>query len=113
MKDGLRTGLGVAVLLVAAVAATAWVMRAPPPGTKTSAAATAPAQVAKPLKEDQINTITLLPEAVDRLALKTGPIEKKPLRRTRVYGGEAMVAMGHAIVVSAPLSGSLRGVAGA
>jgi RND family efflux transporter MFP subunit len=67
-----------------------------------------PATVAKPLKEELIGTITLAPEAIKRLALQTAVIERKPVRQTRVYGGEITIPPGQAIVVSAPLGGLLK-----
>ena len=72
----------------------------------------APATVANPIKEDQLNTITLTAEAVQRLALRTAQVERKPMRRTRIYGGEVCVPVGQSILVSAPVSGTLRMAAG-
>jgi RND family efflux transporter MFP subunit len=68
-------------------------------------ASTPPAKVDKPLKEDEVQRITLTLEAIDRLALKTAEVARKPMRRIRGYGGEVMVPSGQSVVVSAPLSG--------
>ena len=72
----------------------------PPPGL--------PASMPKILKESQINVITLTPEAMQRLALRSAPVERKTVRITRFYGGEAMIPIGQAITVSAPLAGVLK-----
>jgi hypothetical protein len=103
---GLITGI-VGTVVVFAIAIAAWSIAAPgPPEAKKATAP--PAKVDKPLKEEDLHRITLTPEAVQRLALKTALVERKPMRRQRVYGGEVMVPIGQAIVVSAPISGLLK-----
>ena len=82
------------------------------PSTTKPAAPPPPATVANPIKEDQLNTITLTAEAVQRLALRTAQVERKPMRRTRIYGGEVCVPVGQSILVSAPVSGTLRMASG-
>lgn len=79
--------------------ATAAQKSAPPP---------IPAVINNPLKEELINTITLTNEAESRLALTTAPVERKPMRRTRTYGGEVTIPVGQSVIVSAPLGGLLR-----
>jgi hypothetical protein len=53
-------------------------------------ASTAPAQaaVANPVKESDLTTVTLTPEAAKRLGIVSVPIEKKTIRQERLYGGE-------------------------
>lgn len=67
-----------------------------------------PASVTKTFNEDQANVITLSPEAIERLGVQTRPVERKPVKRTRIYGGEVTVPAGRTILVSTPLNGSLQ-----
>lgn len=67
-----------------------------------------PATVNKIVKEEDLNTITLSEEAEKRIGLTVAPIEKKPLRRVRVYGGEVAVPIGRTVLVAAPLTGVLK-----
>lgn len=66
-----------------------------------------PAKVDKPQKEAEINTISLTPEAEQRLGVKAAPVEKRRVARARSLGGEAVVPPGLAVTVSAPMSGTL------
>ena len=54
------------------------------------APSTAPAQatVANPVKEADLTTVTLTPEAAKRLGIATVPIVKKAIPHERLYGGE-------------------------
>lgn len=92
----------------AAVGAGAWWLITNKPSTPSSEKPPAAATVAKVVKEDDLNTITLSEAAEKRLGLKVGPVEKKKTRRTRVYGGEAAIPAGRSIIVSAPLGGVLK-----
>jgi RND family efflux transporter MFP subunit len=67
-----------------------------------------PAVVSKVLKEEEINTLTLTPEAEERLGIRTVLAEHKPVRRIRTYGGEVTIPAGHTIPVAAPLGGTLK-----
>src|SRR5688572_24012604 len=108
-RSGFLSGFALCVVLCGAAAATYWTAT-----TKTATAKTAsppaPATVTKTLKEEEINVITLKQEAVDRLGLKTGKIQKRPVHRTRVYSGEIAIPPGQAVVVSAPLSGIVSSI---
>jgi RND family efflux transporter MFP subunit len=104
-RSGLFTGILFTLLLVGA---TWWLLGFNQAGTTKPTPHPAPASVPKPLKEDQINTLTLTPEAVERLALRTAPVATRPVRRVRVYGGEVTIPAGQSILVSAPLSGLLK-----
>jgi hypothetical protein len=81
-------------------------------GEPAKSAAAPPVSLAKPLKEDQINVITLSPEAIQRLALRTSPVERKAMRWVRTYGGEIVVPAGQAIAVSASVGGLLEAAEG-
>lgn len=71
-----------------------------------------PATVSKSFKEDQATAITLTADAEARLAIKTGTIERKPMKRVRSFGGEVLVPNGRSVIVSAPLAGTLKPIAG-
>lgn len=71
-----------------------------------------PAKVDKLLKEEQITTFSLKPEAEEALQLKFGIVDFKPVPRSRFYGGEVTVPPGQTIIVSAPFSGVLQTVKG-
>ena len=94
--------------LAAAVAACAWWLVANKSVTSASEKPPPAANVAKVVKEDDLNTVTLSEEAEKRLGLKLAAVEKKSVRRTRVYGGEVTIPIGRTILVAAPLMGTLK-----
>jgi RND family efflux transporter MFP subunit len=94
-------------LILGTCGLTWWVLLTGPAGGG-KAPAPIPAKIAKPVKEEQLNTITLSPEAIENLNLQVGVVERKSVPRNRVYGGEAMAPIGKSVVVSAPVSGTLR-----
>jgi RND family efflux transporter MFP subunit len=94
--------------LTAAVGAGAWWLVTHKPDVTTADKPPPPASVNKVVKEDELNTITLTEEAEKRIGLAVGPVEKKAVRRVRVYGGEVVVPHGRTILVAAPLTGVLR-----
>ena len=63
-----------------------------------------PAQVAHPVSESQLNTITLTPEATQRLGVEIGEITRKTVARMRTVGGEVVLPTGKTTIVSAPLA---------
>lgn len=73
-----------------------------------AAAKTPPAKVGSIAHEDQLNTLTLTPEAERRLGIETAPIEIQPVERVRSYGAEVALPIGATIVVSAPVGGTLQ-----
>jgi len=101
-----------ALALAALVSAGAWWLVTSKPTTTKSDKPAGPANVAKVVKEDELNTVTLTEEAEKRVGLKIAVVEKKAVRRVRVYGGEVMVPVGRAILVAAPLSGVLNAPTG-
>jgi membrane fusion protein, heavy metal efflux system len=103
----LLSGALFVTLGVAAGAATWWVLNLSPAGAKKAAAALLPASVPKVFKEDQANVVTLTAEAVKSEKIQTAKVERKPMRQSRVYGGEVMVPAGQTILVTAPVGGSL------
>lgn len=109
-RSGLIAGV-VATLLVVGVAllaGKAWLLDSRGTAKSASAPPAASYTVAQPLKEEKLNTVELTAEAVARLNLQTGVVEKKPMPRTRLYGGEVIVPIGRTILVAAPLSGTLQ-----
>src|SRR5215217_5798315 len=110
-----RAGLLTGILVTAAVAglgALAWSAFAPGPNKSDAAKPPLPATVAKVLKEEDLLTITLTPEAARRLGIETARVEKKPVPRARTFGGEVIAPPGQTILVSAPLNGTLKAPSG-
>ena len=94
--------------LAVLVSAAAWRIVATKPSSSPSEKPPPAANVSKVVKEDELNTVTLTEEAEHRLGLKLAAVEKKAVRRVRVYGGEVTIPVGRAILVSAPLGGLLK-----
>jgi RND family efflux transporter MFP subunit len=70
-------------------------------------AAPAPATVAHPRAEGDLTTVTLSREAVDRLGIQTAAATVERVSGTRSLGGEVVVPEGRAVIVSAPVAGTL------
>lgn len=66
-----------------------------------------PAQVARPGNEQSLNTITLTEKAEGRLGIRTAEATLADAQRKRHVGGEAVIPPGQAIIVSAPVAGTL------
>ena len=97
--------LTIAIAIAVGVGAS-WLISNPP--TKAKDAPHAPAAtVEKVVKETDLNTVTLTQEAETKLGLTVGKIERKPVQRVRIYGGEVTVPDGRAILVASPLTGLL------
>jgi multidrug efflux pump subunit AcrA (membrane-fusion protein) len=56
--------------------------------------------------------VTLTPEAENRIGIATARVERKPMARAALYGGDVQVPPGRSIAVSAPLGGVLGSPAG-
>lgn len=97
-----------ALALAAAVGAGAWWLVTHKPAISSPDKPPPPAGVSKVVKEDELNTLNLTEEAEKRIGLAVTPVEKKAVRRVRVYGGEVTVPVGRTILVSAPLTGILK-----
>lgn len=74
-------------------------------GGKPSKKADPPAHVYA--DEKKLSTVELTPEAEKRLGIKTVAVSREPVRRQRSLGGEVTVPPGQAIIVAAPVSGTL------
>jgi membrane fusion protein, heavy metal efflux system len=82
----------------------------PPPDSK---AASGPARVENRVKETELTTVRLTPEAENRLGIRTTAVTKRQMVRHRTYGGEVIVPPGRSLVLAAPVAGMVVGVAGA
>jgi RND family efflux transporter MFP subunit len=98
--------------LAAAVGAGAWWLVNNKPAVPKAEKPPGPATVTKVVKEDDLNTVVLTEEAERRIGLTLAPVESKPARRVRVYGGEVAVPVGRTILVAAPLGGTLKAPTG-
>jgi RND family efflux transporter MFP subunit len=107
-RSGVLTGAVATLMLAGAAAAGWWLLVGKPAGGGKPAPPPIPAAVPKVFKEDQAAGVTLTPEAEARLAIRTAPVERRPVGRVRVYGGEVTIPPGQAVVVSAPLAGVLK-----
>ena len=69
----------------------------PPPAAKA-----APATVQQPRTEAELTTVTLSPEAVQRLGVETAEARVEKVSEVRTLGGEIVVPEGRAIAVTVP-----------
>ena len=89
-----------------------------PSGCTTQQAAEAqkpapPAKVENAIKEGDLATVTLSPEAEARLGIRTSPVEFTGVTQTRTLGGEVVLPPDSTIIVSTPMAGTiLVGAAG-
>src|SRR5262249_8139507 len=92
-----RVALGVALLLASSLATGC--------GRQGEAAGKRgpPAKVAHPVKEGDLNTVVLTPEAEKRLGVETAPAEQRSVRRMQSYGGEITLPTNALLTVSAPV----------
>ncbi|MBS0204573.1 MAG: HlyD family efflux transporter periplasmic adaptor subunit [Planctomycetes bacterium] len=69
-----------------------------------------PAKTSHPVAEASLNTIELTADAVTRLGLQTAVVEERSMIRTRPYGADIVLPTGAAVIVSAPLAGTISAV---
>jgi RND family efflux transporter MFP subunit len=106
-RSGLITGIGVTLLAAGAALASWWIVTTPKPTPKVTKPEPA-ASVDKKIKEDELNVITLKPEAQQALSVETSPVERKRVARDRIYAGEMVVPAGKTAPVAAPVGGILK-----
>lgn len=94
--------------LAFATAVVAWWLVTRIPASSAAIKPPSPASVEKVRKENDLNTVTLTEEAEKRIGLTVAVVEKKSVRRVRVYGAEVAIPMGRSILVAAPLTGILK-----
>lgn len=111
-QKGVVTGIVLTVVVLATASGVYWLALSKPAAAAKAPPAAPPAEVTKPLKEDQIATIKLPPESMRGLALAMGVVETKPIRRLHVYSGEIAIPAGKTVIFSAPLAGTLKAPAG-
>ncbi len=70
-----------------------------------SSSAAPPAKVANGVKESELATVTLSPEAEQRLGIETAPVENRQVARMLRLGGEIIALPGRRIFISAPMAG--------
>lgn len=107
-RQGLLTGISSTTLVACALGAGAWYFVVKPKEQSKPETPGIPAIVPKPFKEDQAATVILTADAETKLALRTTPVVRQPMPRSRVFGGEVVVPPGRSVVVSAPLAGMLK-----
>ena len=95
------------VTLAVLAAAAACSDKGPAPAT-----ATKPAAVTAPVKEAELTSIKLAPEAEKRLGIISVTVERKPIAGTRNLGGEIEAPSGNATVITAPSAGLLSAPGG-
>ena len=79
-----------------------------PSDDKAKASPIVPAKTTHPVAEVTLNTIELTEDAVRRLGIETQPMAERSMPRFRSYGAEVVLPAGASVVVSAPLSGTLK-----
>ncbi len=104
--------IALTLALAAFVGAGAWWLVTTKPAATKADKPPGPANVAKVVKEDDLNTVVLTEEAEKRIGLTLAAVVSKPVRRVRVYGGEVTIPVGRTILVAAPLGGTLKAPAG-
>lgn len=66
-----------------------------------------PAKVENAVKEGDLATVTLSPEAEARLGIRTAPVEFTSVIQTRTFGGEVVLPPDSTLIVSAPMAGTI------
>lgn len=72
-----------------------------------------PAKIENPVKEGDLATVTLTAEAEARLGIQAAPVEFTGVTRTRTFGGEVVLPPDSAMIVSAPVAGTILAASGA
>lgn len=67
----------------------------------------APAKQSNPVKETDLNTITLTEKAVQRLGIQTIEITESAISNSRLFSGEIIPVPGKMITITAPVAGTL------
>ena len=77
-----------------------------PSGSSTKSKS--PAKIEAHPDERDIYRITLTEQAESRLGIKTVPVARKTIGRQRTIGGEVMLPDGAALIVTAPVAGTVE-----
>lgn len=81
-------------------------------GKPTAIPAAKHAEVAHPVKETELNSVKLTEDAHRRLGVEVQPVQQRSMPRTRAFGAELALPTGAAVVVTAPVAGTLRDPSG-
>lgn len=73
--------------------------------TQPSSSVAPPAKVANGVKESELATVMLSPEAEQRLGIETATVEHRKVARSLRLGGEIVAPPGRRIIVTAPTAG--------
>jgi cobalt-zinc-cadmium efflux system membrane fusion protein len=65
------------------------------------------AHVDNPVKETELTTVTLSPDAERRLGIAVVPVEERTVPPTRTFGGEVVAPPGQSFAIVAPVAGSV------
>jgi cobalt-zinc-cadmium efflux system membrane fusion protein len=76
-------------------------------GSKKEEKPKPPATQSNPVKEGDLNTITLTDKAVERLGIKTFDVVDQFVGNSRAFSGEVVATPGKIITVTAPVAGQL------
>lgn len=76
-------------------------------GKAAPAKGASPSTLEKAPQEEALAIVKLTPEAEQRLGIVTVPVERRPSRRTRTFGGEVMIPAGQSSIATAPVPGTL------
>lgn len=111
-RAGLLAGVSATLLVVGVAAGVWWLVTAPRQGAPSDKPPSA-ASVTKVVQEGDLNIITLTEDAEKRLAsdgkaVAVAEVDLKLMPRKRLYGGEVTVKIGHAVLVVAPMNGTLQ-----
>jgi RND family efflux transporter MFP subunit len=82
------------------------------PAAPTVAKSAPPSKVSAPVKEVDLATVTLVPEAETRLGIALADVERKAVPRTTIYAGIVEVPAGGQITVASPFNGVLSAPSG-
>lgn len=96
-----------ATMTAIAIVCLTCMLAAGPESSPSKPGGVTPATVENRVTEADLTTITLTPQAAERLAIKTVVSREGKLDRQRFYGGETMVPPGRAIQLVAPFAGTV------
>jgi RND family efflux transporter MFP subunit len=75
--------------------------------SRTETKSAAPAKQSNPVKEGDLNTITLTEKAVQRLGIQTTEVVETSVSNSRLFSGEIIPVPGKMITITAPVAGML------
>ncbi|MGB8193291.1 MAG: efflux RND transporter periplasmic adaptor subunit, partial [Chitinophagaceae bacterium] len=76
-------------------------------GGKKEVKKESPSKQSNPVKESELNQITLTDKAVERLGIQTAEVVSTSVTNSRMFSGEIVAVPGKTITVTAPVAGTL------